>query len=172
MLWIRYAKISLVATTCLFLCLVVFGNTTDYGSNFNFVKNVLSMTDTFEGNRLMYRAITHPVLHHIFYLFIILWEAAGAWLTGLGVWRLWKAAKTDAASFQQAKSTAIIGLVLTLQLWFLAFMTVGGQWFVMWQSDQWNGQDASTRLFLIMGVSLIFLYLRDDELESSPAPTE
>ena len=46
-------------------------------------------------------------------------------------------------------------------------MAVGGEWFLMWQSKVWNGQDAAFRLFAMMGVSLVFLNLRDDEL---PAP--
>jgi len=35
---------------------------------------------------------------------------------------------------------------------------------LMWQSKTWNGQDAAFRMFAIMGVSLVFLSLRDDEL--------
>jgi predicted small integral membrane protein len=41
-------------------------------------------------------------------------------------------------------------------------MTVGGEWFLMWQSRIWNGQDAAFRLFAFMGVSLLFLNQPDE----------
>ena len=169
MLAVRYVKISLLATTALFLLITVFNNVTDYGSNLNFVKNVLSMTDTFPGNSLRYRAITSPVVHHLGYLSIILWELLGGVFCGLGCWKLVQASKADAATFQRAKSLGLVGYGISLLLWYLAFMTIGGQWFAMWQSDQWNGQDAAGRLFFIMGIGMIFLSLRDDELDPSPA---
>jgi predicted small integral membrane protein len=43
--------------------------------------------------------------------------------------------------------------------WFIAFITVGGEWFTMWQSQIWNGQDAAFRMFACIGIVLIFLYL-------------
>ena len=43
---IRLAKIAMVAGLGLYALLVVFGNITDYGSNFAFVQHVLSMDTT------------------------------------------------------------------------------------------------------------------------------
>ena len=45
---------------------------------------------------------------------------------------------------------------------YFGFMAVGGEWFLMWQSKTWNGQDAAARLFLFMGLSLLFLNQADD----------
>ncbi len=41
--------------------LTMFGNITDYGSNFAFVQHVMSMDTIFSESRLRYRAITRPV---------------------------------------------------------------------------------------------------------------
>jgi predicted small integral membrane protein len=41
-------------------------------------------------------------------------------------------------------------------------MTVGGEWFLMWQSKVWNGQEAAFRLFTFMGLSLLFLNQADE----------
>ena len=161
--WVRLIKISLVATTALFLLITVFNNVTDYPSNYAFVSNVLSMSDTFPGNRLMYRALTASWIHHTFYVLIILWELVAGVLCAWGSWQLVRHLKAKAAVFQRQKREALLGLGLSLQLWFLAFMTVGGQWFAMWQSERWNGQDAATRLFLIMAVILIFVYLPEQD---------
>jgi predicted small integral membrane protein len=52
--------------------------------------------------------------------------------------------------------------------WFAAFLCVGGEWFLMWQSKSWNGQEAAFRMFAILGISLVFLCQRDDDLPSRP----
>jgi predicted small integral membrane protein len=161
---IRLCKIALAACSCFFLALVVFNNTTDSNSNYQFVRHVLTMDTTFPGNAGMWRAVTHPLLHKAFYATIILWEATSAVLIGTGVFRLWRARAGSAVAWRQAKSLAAVGLTLSLTQWFFAFMAVGGEWFLMWQSRTWNGQDAAFRLFAMMGVSLLFLCLPDGEL--------
>lgn len=159
---IRLAQIALTAASALFLLLVVFNNVTDYGSNFAFVQHVLSMDTTFEGNQLTWRALTHPAVHHLFYASIILWELAAGLLIAAGVGRLWRARAAPAGEFQRAKQWAVAGLTLSLLQWYVAFIIVGGEWFVMWQSPVWNGQDAAGRMFMIMGLSLLFLLHRDE----------
>jgi len=164
---LRLSKISLVASAALFLLVVVFNNLTDYGSNFAFVQHVLAMDSTFPGNQGMWRAITSPVIHHAFYASIILWEFAAGLLIAMGAWKLWQARAASAAVWQHAKSFAIAGLTLSLLQWFVAFITVGGEWFLMWQSSTWNGQNAAFRMFAVLGLILLFLNQRDDDLPSA-----
>jgi predicted small integral membrane protein len=161
---IRLSKLLVVANSCFFLLLVVFNNTFDSNSNYQFVRHVLSMDTTFPGNSGMWRAITSPILHKIFYATLIGWEAVTAVLLGLGAWRLWAARAGDAQAWRRAKTLAVIGLSLSLTQWYLAFISVGGEWFLMWQSRIWNGQDAAFRMFTMMGISLIFLCLPDGDL--------
>ncbi len=161
---IRLSKAALVASSALFLLIVVFNNLTDYDSNFQFVRHVLGMDTTFPGNQGMWRAINSPAIHHAFYASIILWEfAAGVMLT-VGAWKLWQARSASAAVWQQTKSLAIAGLTLSMLQWFIAFITVGGEWFLMWQSSTWNGQNAAFRMFAVLALILVFLNQRDDEL--------
>ena len=161
---VRLSKIAVTGASALFLLLVVFNNLTDYGSNFEFVQHVLSMDTTFPGNHGMWRALAHPVLHHVFYATIILWETVSCVLIGSGVAKLWAARRSSAPVWQRAKNVAILGLTLSLLQWYVAFLAVGGEWFLMWQSRIWNGQEAAFRLFTMMGISLVYLVLRDDEL--------
>jgi len=162
----RLSKISLVASLGLFLLIVVFNNVTDYKSNYDFVEGVLSMGTTFPGNAAMWRAIHSEPVYHAFYVSIILWEAAACGLLFAGAWKLWGARGAGAAAFDRAKNLAVAGVVLNLLQWLLAFITVGGEWFLMWQSKSWNGQEAAARMFLIAGIILLFLNTRDEELSA------
>ncbi len=161
----RLAKTSLVAALALFMGIVVWNNIVDYGSNFEFVKHVLSMDTTFPENKLRGRALTSPAIHHTFYAGIIAWEALTTVLLAYAAFRL-GLARNQPAAFTSAKPLAILALTSNLLLWFLAFITVGGEWFVMWQSSVWNGQSAAFRMFTCVGIILLFLKTP----ESSPAP--
>lgn len=163
---IRYCKLALAASSFLFLALVVFNNITDYGSNYAFVEAVLSMNTTFPGNTAMWRAVDSPAMHHIFYWSIIAWEAAAMALIGMGSYRMFTNRGCTAAVFNKAKTWALVGLTVSLLQWYVAFLTVGAEWFLMWQSQSFNGQGAAGRMFTVMGISLIFLSLKDDEIEA------
>ena len=164
---IRISKVVLIAASSIFFLLVVFNNLTDYRSNYQFVEAVLSMSSTFEGNSGMWRAIESPVIHHLFYWIIILWETAAMILIGAGALRLWKQRTLDAKQFNNAKGLAVAGLTLGMLLWFGAFLIVGGEWFLMWQSKVFNGQNAAFRMFAVMGIVLIFLSMEDEELSQN-----
>jgi predicted small integral membrane protein len=159
---IRTCKIIVTALSSAFLLIVVFNNLTDPNSNYQFVRHVLSMDTTFPGNTLMYRSIHAPILHKAFYASIIAWETLCCVLIGAGTLRLWKARRAPLAEWKMAKGLASIGLTAGLVQWYFMFMAIGGEWFLMWQSKIWNGQDAAFRLFAFMGLSLLFLNQSDD----------
>lgn len=71
--------------------------------------------------------------------------------------------KKDAHQFGRAKNIAILGLTLNLMIWLLAFLVIGGEWFLMYQSATWNGQMAAFRMFTIVGVVLLIVVQPDDE---------
>jgi predicted small integral membrane protein len=159
---LRTCKIVITALSFLYLLVVVFNNLADPNSNYQFVRHVLSMDTTFPGNALMNRAIHAPAVHKTFYATIITWEALCCLLIGAGTLRLWKARRAPAPEWKKAKVLASIGLTASLVQWYFAFMAVGGEWFLMWQSKIWNGQDAAFRLFVFVGLSLLFLNQADD----------
>jgi predicted small integral membrane protein len=43
----------------------------------------------------------------------------------------------------------------------VAFLDVGGEWFLMWQSKIWNGQEEAFRMFTIVGVVFLVLAQRE-----------
>src|SRR5450830_221004 len=105
----RYAKIALTLALAAFAFMVTFNNVTDYGSNFAFVKHVLSMDTTFPGNAAMYRAITTPWLWHGAYWLIIAGEALTTVLLARGALALWRARQATGAEFNRAKKSATVG---------------------------------------------------------------
>ena len=69
--------------------------------------------------------------------------------------------KASGSDFQQAKDVAIWALTLSLLMWLVAFLGIGGEWFLMWQSRVWNGQEAAFRNFTVVGIALLFVAQRE-----------
>lgn len=161
----RSAKTFLVAGIALFYTLVVFNNLTDFDSNYQFVRHVLSMDSTFPGNHGMWRAMPSPGVHLVFYLSIIAWEIVTMVLLWWGVVSLVRALRLPAARFHAAKSVAIMALALSMLMWLVAFLSVGAEWFLMWQSHTWNGQEAAFRMFTVVGIVLLVLMQPDTETQ-------
>ena len=160
---LRVAKCLLVAAVAVFHTFLVLNNTTDYDSNYQFVRHVMMMDSTFPTNHAMWRAVNTPALHTAFYISIILWESVTMLLCWWGAIQLARSLRGTAAGFQAAKKWAITGLSLSLLMWLVAFLTVGGEWFLMWQSKTWNGQEEAFRMFTVVGIVLLILVHRETE---------
>ena len=165
MIAIRAAKAVMVAAIALFATLVVFGNLTDYNTNFVFVEHVLSMDSVFPFSTIKYRAITSPALHHAGYALIIAAEAATAVLCWIGAVRLSRSIRADAPTFNREKTFAVLGLTLGFLIWQVGFMAIGGEWFGMWQSQDWNGVPSAFRLVMVIVAVLIFVAMPDQEVD-------
>jgi predicted small integral membrane protein len=162
----RITKVVLVAGITLFYLLVVFNNLTDFNSNLQFVRHVLSMDSTFPGNQGMWRALPSPTVQAMFYISIIGWETATMILLGWGVVNMFRALRMPVADFTAAKRIALIALTLSMLMWLVAFLDIGAEWFLMWQSRAWNGQEAAFRMFAVVG--LVVLILMQPENENQP----
>ena len=165
MLAIRVAKAVLVAAVALLATLVSFGNLTDYNTNLAFVQHVLSMDTIYPFSAIRYRAITNPALQHLVYAVVIAVEVFIAVLCWIGAILLAHCLRSDAAQFNRAKTFAIAGLTLGFLLWQVGFMSIGGEWFGMWQSQQWNGVPSAFRFMMTFVAVLIFVAMPDQNLE-------
>jgi predicted small integral membrane protein len=163
MLIIRLAKIVMLAALAAFAFVVTYDNIVDYDSNYEFTRHVLSMDTTFPGNALMDRAITDPRLWQAAYAAIIAAEGLTCLLLAIGTVMLLARLRATADAFNRAKVWAVAGLTAGFGLWFFGFQVVAGEYFAMWQSHTWNGQEAAFRFtMMILGV-LIFVSLPDGE---------
>jgi len=154
---IRLGKAALVASIALFFTLVAFGNVTDYDSNWQFVRHVLSMDTTFPESTLRWRAVTSPAVQTAGYWLIIAWQAVTAvilWAGAVGLVRL-----ADSPDFAKAKAVAAAGLILGFLLYAVGFIAIGGEWFAMWQSEIWNGQQKAFEFLTMISAVLVILLL-------------
>ncbi|MFE2046539.1 DUF2165 domain-containing protein [Streptomyces sp. NPDC059477] len=143
------AALLLTGTLALYTAFVAFGNITDFGTNQQFVRHVLAMDTTFGDEDLMWRAITSRGVQDAAYVAIVVWETVAALVLIAGTW-FW--ARRDTV---RARRWSTYGLLMLMLLFGAGFIAIGGEWFAMWQSEDWNGLDAATRVFLMSGVVLL-----------------
>jgi predicted small integral membrane protein len=161
MLLLRLAKIAMLAALAAFAFVVAYDNIVDYDSNYEFVRHVLSMDTTFPNNALMRRAITDTRIWTVAYAAIIAAEGLTCLLLSVGALALLMRLKAPAERFNGAKIWAVAGLTVGFGLWFFGFLVVAGEYFAMWQSQTWNGQEAAFRIVMVMLGVLIFVTLPD-----------
>lgn len=161
---IRLAKAAIVAALAAFALMVAYNNVFDYDSNYQFVRHVLSMDTIFPDSTLRSRAIDSETMWRAAYALIIAAEALCGLLLALGAAALLLRLRAPAKSFNRAKSLAVAGLTIGFGLWFFGFIVIGGEYFAMWQSNTWNGQEGAFRFVTVILGGLIFLSLPDGEL--------
>ncbi|MEN9883636.1 MAG: hypothetical protein RLZZ420_853 [Bacteroidota bacterium] len=151
--------VILATTGCGLLSLVIaFGNMTDYGTNFEFVRHVLMMDTLFPNSTVTYRSLQYPLIHHAAYIAIIATEGIMAYFLLNGGYALVKSIKSGPEAFQAAKKNAYTGISIGILLWFIGFIVIGGEWFSMWQSQSWNGLGSADRIitfFMLTYLSLL-----------------
>jgi predicted small integral membrane protein len=163
----RIVKLAMVGALAAFALLVTIDNLIAYDVNYAFVRHVLSMDTTFPGNPLLTRRILSPTLWQAAYALIILGEGLTGATLAVAAILLLRRLRSDAAHFNRAKRWVHIGVGLGFLVWFFGFMVVGGEWFQMWQSHQWNGQQPAFRFYMTMLAVLIFVNQPDGEPSSA-----
>ena len=160
---IRLSKALLLFALGFYYALVVFNNTNDYNSNLTFVRHVLLMDTTYPGNHGMWRAIHSPAVPLLFFVSIVCWET----LTGVLLWvagfRLIFNLRKSAATFNGVKKLGVVALTLSMLMWLVAFLSVGNEWFLMWQSKEWSGEVAAQHMVAGVGILLLYLVMPDVE---------
>jgi len=161
MVLLRLSKIAMIAALAAFAFIVAYDNIVDYDSNYEFVRHVLSMDTTVPNNALMGRAITDERIWTIAYAAIIAVEGLTGLLLLAGALALLARLRAPAERFNCAKIWAVAGLTVGFGLWFCGFLVVAGEYFAMWQSQTWYGQEAAFRIIMVMLGVLIFVTLPD-----------
>ena len=149
----------------LYILLVAIGNVTDYSTNFAFVQHVLAMDTTNFGAPagtgldpdVMWRAITSPAVQTVAYLCIIVWEGVTA-IVLLSATALWLRARRS-RQFDVPRRWSTLGFLMLVILFLGGFITIGGEWFQMWRSVEWNGLDPAFRNAVLALFGLVLLHL-------------
>jgi predicted small integral membrane protein len=163
---LRTIKSALVFSVAIFYSFVVFNNVTDYNTNYQFERHVMMMDSTYPGNHEMWRAINTPLWHTAFYVSIIAWETLTMILCWWGGLLMVRALRGTVSAFNHAKRVSLVALALSLTMWLVVFLSVGGEWFLMWQSTSWNGQEEAFRMFTVVGI--VLLVVAQPEIADQP----
>src|SRR5271165_1086364 len=160
----RALKIFLTGGVAVLCALIVAGNVHDPGTNLLFVQHVFSMDTILPASAMANHALAIPALWRIGFWLIVLGEGLTAILFALGTVELLRARKFKARDFHHAKRFVFAGAGCGFLVWFIAFLAVGGEWFAMWQSQVWNGQQPAFRILVSILLVLIFVAQPDAEL--------
>ena len=153
---LRLCKSIICLLLAIFALLVCLNNLLDYNSNYAFVRHTLSMDTVFPSNTLKYRAILDPFVWSLAYGLIIFAEFLTGALLLIGAIGLFKNIHSPLA-FNKSKNWVYLGCLVGFLLWFFGFIVIGGEWFCMWQSEQWNGVEAAFRFVVIIMLSFLFI---------------
>ena len=155
----------LVGLNALFILLVAFGNITDFATNQAFVHHVLSMDTANFGSpagqgldpEVMWHAVGSRPLQDAAYIGIIAWELLAGLALGAATIS-WFA--RSVRSRTRARALATIGLTMIVVQFVGGFLAIGGEWFQMWRSSDWNGSEAAFRSAVVALFALLIVHLQ------------
>jgi len=160
----RTIKSIFAAAFALYFVFIAFNNISDYASNLAFVKGVLNMEDVFSNPANQWRAVSWEWAVPVFYGLIIVWEAGTGIMLGWGAFLMFKAGQKSQKKFNAAKKWVSTGYMMSFLQWFVFFVTLAGEWFLMWQSSTWNAQSTAFSLTMITLGLLLFHHLVPEEV--------
>jgi len=139
--------------------IVVLNNLTAPSANMAFVRHIMTMDTTNMDKGTQWREIKSPVLHRAAYGSILVLEVAVTVLSLIGSYFLAANLGASQAVWDEAKLFGYLGFLAALVVWFLIIQVVGAEWFVSWQSENWNAIRDSTRINLVTLAGIILLRL-------------
>jgi predicted small integral membrane protein len=166
---VRILKILFSAVAGVFLLLVGFTNLGDYATNLAFVRKVAGMEDLFTGEALRWRRVEKPWIHHLLYACIISWELFCGILAVVGAWWMFDRRRSDPVAFESASVPSTYAYGLAVVLWFGGFVTVAGEWFLMWRADGSDAQGTALLLSIVFLLLLLFHVAGPESLEGDGA---
>jgi hypothetical protein len=75
--------------------------------------------------------------------------------------QIYQQRKNNKELFSLAKKNAYIGISLGVIIWLIGFTVVGGEWFSMWQSNDWNGLEPADRIISFFMFTYLALVVVD-----------
>ena len=156
----RIIKTVMVFGMALFLTLAALGNITMSDGAFGAVSTAVNMQGTFQHPNAMWRAIESPALVWVSLCVIVIFEILGAVLCWMGTVKMWQG-RNSTEAFKAAKEKAMLGLGVTACLYFIGFLVIAQEFFLMWQNSQLNVLPDAFRIFAT--AMLIGLWLAQDD---------
>lgn len=158
---IRYGKVLLALGMGLFMVFAAFNNAISYQGTYNPVEMAVGMQTTFKDPNLMWRAIESPFIIWTLVFGIILTEAIAGVLCLWGAARMWAVRSSAADVFNSSKGKAMAGLTLVAVFYFLAFQTIVGEWFMLWQNREASTLQEAFRNFASAMLMMMWINTED-----------
>jgi predicted small integral membrane protein len=159
----RILKIIMSGGLAILTALIAYANIHDPGQNLSYVEHVLSMDTVPPDSAMRDHALPIPLAWQVAFWTIVAGEALTAVLFAVGAVELWRARHLKARMFHEAKRCVYLGAAGGLLIWFVGFTAIGGEWYAMWQSQVWNGQQAAFRITALILLTVIFVGQQDCE---------
>lgn len=160
---IRLLKIIFSFAVAFYMTLVVFNNISDPDANYQFVRGVFSMKDIFSEETNNWRAFDSDTLVLLGFITIVSFEVLIAFLLWYGSIAMLRTQRSGHEAYLRAKKYTTLGLGFGVLLWFTLFISIGGEWFLMWQSEKWNALPTAFSLTIIFFLFLTFHQQHDHD---------
>lgn len=157
---VRIGKILLVLGIGLFIGLAAFNNAMGPKGTYMAVADTVGMKGTFGDPGVMWRAIESPVVIWAGVISIILAEAAAAFYCFLGAYRMWSA-RSSAETFNDSKSTALIGLTIIAAFFLIGFYAICNEWFMLWQNSESHSLQHAFNHFAVAMLIMMWINTKD-----------
>lgn len=157
----RYVKMGLALAVGLLTLFWFANNLLNWPTAQGAVSYMLSQADQAGGYSVhLLPPIDSPPIATLVLILILAGEGAAAFLSLLGVLRMWRARGGGAGAFTQAKQAAILGSGIAVLVWFLLFQVLGGALVLMGQNESGRGVlEGAFRFAAYAFLTLIYLSL-------------
>ena len=142
---------------------VVAGSIGDPGKNFSFVQHVSQHGHNLAGQRDADHALQMQLAWRVGF-WRSSWGKRSTQIFLRGNGRALAVPKVQRAGLSPCQAVCFCRGRFGFLVWFIAFLAVGGEWFAMWQSQVWNGQQPAFRILASILLVLIFVAQPDAEL--------
>ena len=157
----RYLKIALIAFVGLWGILGGIGNLGGYDVGYQSVAGVLARNDTM-GPTGPFVAFSNPAFIHLGLAAIWLGKLVCGALCFWGAGQMWSKRNASADVFNAAKTMGLLGCGVAMLMLFGAFVTIGGVYFFMWQSEAGQlSQQFAMGYIASIGMVALFVNMAD-----------
>lgn len=160
---IRIVKALLVLSIGLHALFYVLQNLANLEAAHGAMAYVMSNADHAVYQNTLFFYVTNPALQWVALSIVFALEFAVGILGIKGGWDLFRARNAPAAEFRAAKRAGIMAAGLALFVWFGVFMTWGGAFFQMWQTQVGTGSLEGAFMYAVISVVVILFVCHTDD---------
>lgn len=153
---LRAAASALVLMTAAYYVVVAFDNISNPASNWAFVRGVLSQDGLVPDSGFQWRAVDATWFQVAGYVAIISAETVTGLLLAYAGYRGLRTLK-GAEEWASAQRWTMVGTTLGLAVFFLGFITIGGNWFAMYLNSKFNGLDPAFQNAVMTLLTAVFV---------------